>query len=61
MHIDVCLSKFILVTQLTYKYAIIYIWIWSGRKNAILHICMHDVMSEFSDARQVSEGRVNIM
>ena len=25
------------------------------------YIFMHDVMSEFSDARGVSEGRVNIM
>ena len=52
MHIDVCLSKFILVTQLTYKYAIIYIYGYGVEgQNVILYIFMHDVMSEFSDAR----------
>ena len=28
-------------------------------KNVILHIFMYNVMSDFSGARQVSEGRVN--
>ena len=90
----VCLSKFILVTQLTYKYDSIFITFFPStqyaylymfvqvypcnttyikicyhiymhiewkEKNVILHIFMYNVMSDFSGARRVSEGRVNAL
>ena len=80
------MSKFILVTQHTYKYDSIFITFFPStqyaylymfvqvyikicyhvgmhielkEKNVILHIFMYNVMSDFSGARRVSEGRVN--